>query len=336
MMRTIYILLFFLFTTFIVGQEEFRVAFYNTENLYDTIRNEKINDEDFTPQGNLHWGTYRYQQKTESIAQVLTSLGDSYPPALIGMCEVENESVVKDLLATNHMQKHNYKYAMTKSQDARGSNIVLLYQRDQFRLISKRTYRPKLDNLATTRDLLHITGEVVSGDTLDVFVCHFPSRWGGVKKSELQRLSVAALLSKMINKVLQQRADAKILIMGDFNDVPDGNVYKAIESQVSLNNKSKLVNLMTEIDNDSIKSYYYQGKWLFYDQFIISQNLLDKQSSCHINPPRPFVFAPSYMMDIDDKYKNKKPFRTFSGWKYLEGYSDHLPIYINLFIKENF
>ena len=346
-MRTVTLLLLLNFCCSLLGQEEFRIAFYNTENLYDTIRNEKINDEDFTPEGHLHWNTHRYNQKIESIGQVLSSMGESYPPALIGLCEIENETVIKDLLSSRNMQAHNYKFTMTKSLDARGSNVALLYQRDQFRLITKRTYRPKLEDSATTRDILHVCGEVVSGDTLDVFVCHFPSRLGGQKKSEPNRISVASLLYKMVIKVQEQRAIPRIIIMGDFNDIPGGTVYQYLKCSKEANNSNLLVSLIDDrqnsngIPNDKetdeegkIKSYYYQGKWYYYDHFLVSRNLMDRHSTCFVDSKSASVYAPDFILETDDKYKKKKPLRAFLGWKYLGGYSDHLPIYINLQIKE--
>ena len=332
-MRFLFVLFLLFYSSCLIGQEEFRVVFYNTENLYDTIRNEKINDEEFTPSGYLHWSTYRYNRKIESTAQVLSSMGDSYPPTLIGLCEVENDNVVHDLLSSINMQRHNYRFVMTNSKDARGSNIAFLYQRDQFRLISKRTYRPKLEDLSTTRDILHVCGEVVSGDTLDIFICHFPSRLGGIKKSDSNRISVASSLYKEISKVLKNRSTPRIIIMGDFNDQPDGKVFQYLQDKAK-KEPNLFTNLMDCMKNDSVQSYYYQGKWLSYDQFIVSENMLDTKSNCYVNTQKAYVFSPNYLLDVDDKYNQKKPFRTFSGWTYLGGYSDHLPIYLNLFIKE--
>lgn len=215
-------LLLLLNSQWVFTQEPFRVMFYNVENLYDTINNPKTLDDDLTPTGNLHWGSYRYHKKIEDVSKAISSLGGKYPPALVGMCEIENSAVLKHLTQESSLAKHKYKYIITNSKDARGSNVALLYQRDQFRLIEKKSYTPIIDKeqQRKTRDILHIVGNIVNGDILDIFVCHYPSRTEGIAKSRPLRIEVSKLLKQKIDSIYKIRNTANIIIMGDFNDYP--------------------------------------------------------------------------------------------------------------------
>lgn len=328
------------FSQEITGQEFFRVMFYNVENLYDTIPNPKISDSEFTPHGNLHWNTVRYKKKIQGIAKTISSVGKDCPPALVGLCEVENKNVILDLINNAQLSKHKYKYVITNSKDLRGSNIALLYQRDQFKYISRNTYRPTLPGDLKTRDILHVVGEVVSGDTLDLFLVHFPSRIQGQQKTDKIRLQVANFLRKKIDNIIKIRVNPKIIVMGDFNDYPTNNslklglkTKKIDKSQISFD-PTLLYNMFEDKEDDEIKSYKYQGKWGYIDQILTNGCLLDSTSSCYTNIDDGHAYSADFLMDYDPKHGGQKPFRTYSGWTYLGGISDHLPIYIDLNIIE--
>lgn len=330
---------FLLIASYCSAQESFRVMFYNVENLYDTINNPQTLDDEFTPQGSHRWNTYRYQKKLEDVAKVISSLGSKQPPALAALCEVENATVLNDLTLKSALARHKYRYINSKSKDPRGSNVALLYQRDQFRLINHRSYTPKLKEGKATRDILHVTGLVVSGDTLDLFVCHFPSRSEGIAKSELNRIAVAQLLRKRIDLLLKQRTKAHIIIMGDFNDLPIDTSMKDVLKALPLTEEYKrdqLYNLFLSPEGDikKIKSYKHKGKWMYMDQLICNGLLFDKENSIHLTSNGAEVFHPDFLLEEDTKYGGHKPFRTYSGWSYLGGISDHLPIYLDLYIKE--
>lgn len=324
----------------IYGQEFFRVMFYNTENFYDTIPNPAVNDISFTPSGELHWNSFRYLKKVEDVSKVISSVGGKYPPAIVGLCEVENKTVLDDLVKNSSLSRHKYKYTMTNSKDARGSNVALLYQRDQFKYISKKTYRPKLDGMTNTRDILHVSGMLVSGDTLDIFVCHFPSRTQGVRKTEENRCKVADLLRKNIDKLEAKRVTPRIIVMGDFNDYPDDRSMKTHLKAERFPlagrkiNDLVLYNLFENKYSDTIQSYKYNGKWGYLDQFLVTGTLLNDNSTCYVHPKEAFVFSPDFLLTYDEKYGGYKPHRTYSGWTYLGGISDHLPIYFDLTISE--
>ena len=338
--RIIFFIILLLFSSgvCIIAQEKFRIMFYNPENLYDTQNNPDTNDDDLTPEGNLHWSGQRYWDKLKNVSKVIYAVGEDYPPALIGICEVENGSVLHYLTTQTSLQKDKYEYVITDSKDHRGSNIALLYQRDQMKLISKISYRPVIDSTKTTRDILHVTGRIVNGDLLDIFVCHFPSRSEGIKKSNPYRVICARLLKQKTDSLFRIRKNANIIIMGDFNDYPhNASLYedleaKSIEGNISVKG---LYNMFYHrLKEVGAGSYKYRGKWNFIDQFIVSGNLLNKVNRTSIKSKTAYIFKDGFLMEEDTKYGGQKPFRTYSGWKYLGGYSDHLPIYLDLLINE--
>ncbi|NDV94480.1 hypothetical protein D0T84_06030 [Dysgonomonas sp. 521] len=313
--------------------------FYNAENLYDIKDNPHTDDDDFTPDGQLHWTKFRYWQKLENVSKVISSVGEGYPPALVGLCEVENDSVLFDLTRKSSLQRHKYEYVITCSGDRRGSNIALLYQRDQMKMVSKKSYTPLSDNPAKpTRDILHVTGRVVNGGILDIFICHFPSRSEGIKKTRPYRIRCAGLLKQKADSIFRIRKQANIIIMGDFNDYPDDISMsqtlkgQSIESGIA---SRSLYNLFYhKIKEKDAGSYKYRGKWGFIDQFVVSGNLLDESRKVSVKDSAAHIFSAGFLLEKDnEKYGGQKPFRTYSGWKYLGGYSDHLPIYIDLLIK---
>lgn len=324
----------------IVAQEEFRIMFYNVENLFDTKDNPDTNDDDLTPDGQLHWTNYRYWKKQNDISKVISSVGGKYPPAIVGLCEIENDSVLFDLTRRTGLNRHKYEYIITDSKDSRGSNIALLYQRDQMKVITWKSYTPHIDAARTTRDILHVVGKVINGETLDVFVCHFPSRSEGIKKTRPYRIACAKLLKQKTDSLFRIRKRANIVIMGDFNDYPSDISLKEILSASPLKEKvdtKSLYNMFyhkSQVKNMNIASYKYRGKWNYIDQFIVSGNLLRNRGEVIIKNKEAYVYSADFLLQEDNKkYGGQKPFRTYSGWKYLGGFSDHLPIYIDLEIK---
>jgi len=325
----------------VVAQEKFRIMFYNVENMYDTKDNPKTNDDDLTPDGKLRWTSYRYWKKLNDISKVISSVGGKYSPALVGLCEVENDSVLYDLTRRTGLQHHRYEYIITDSKDLRGSNIALLYQRDQIKILSKTSYTPVIDSVKTTRDILHITGKVVNGEILDVFVCHFPSRSEGIKKSRPYRIECARLLKQKTDSLFDVRRRANIIIMGDFNDYPyDISLQDTLQAYgvYGKTEEKFLYNLFYHKSKEKkpdIASYKYRGKWNYIDQFIVSGNLLNPSSAISVKNNEAHVYTADFLLHDDNKkYGGQKPFRTYSGWKYLGGFSDHLPIYMDMKIKD--
>jgi predicted extracellular nuclease len=324
----------------IQGQTPFRVMFYNLENLFDTEDDPQTNDNEFTPEGVRHWTNTRYYTKINHLAKVITSIGEWDTPVLIGVCEVENEKGIDDLIAHSPLRKMQYRSVITHSKDARGIDVALLYQRDQFKYLyhdSIRIHFPD-NKKKRTRDVLHVTGEVLTGDTLDVFVCHFPSRRGGQIQSESSRFYVASVVKAKTDSLMQIRKNANILIMGDFNDEPsDNSLRKGLKANplpTDTIHRNALYNLFLSVEkNSDIGSYKFGGHWNFLDQIIVSGNLLIPNRPFHVLPETATIFQKLFLLTEDKASGGMRPKKTFSGYKYEEGYSDHLPVFVDFVIS---
>lgn len=338
-MRIILFLFFLPLFIFCKAQEPlpFRIMFYNVENLFDIEKDSCKQDDEFLPQSIRAWHNGRYKKKLANISRVITATGEWAPPAIVGLCEVENDRVLRDLTQYSPLKQHGYRYVMTDSPDARGIDVALLYQRDQFKLLEYQSIRIDLGNNRPTRDLLHVTGIISTADTLDIFVAHFPSRSQGQKATEPNRLKAATTLRSVVDSLFSLRTEPRIIIMGDLNDYPKNKAISQVLNAKAPTNKiadNKLYHLLADkTQNTDFGSHKYQGEWGLLDHFIVSGLFLNTYSTIYTNPENahisnlPFLFVP------DDKYGGKRPFRTYHGMKYEGGYSDHLPIYFDLIFK---
>ncbi len=318
-----------------LSQNPFRVMFYNVENLFDCQHDTLKNDYEFLPNSMRAWHYGRYKQKIANISKVITSVGEWTPPVLVGLCEVENDHVITDLVKYSPLKELDYRYVMTHSRDDRGIDVALLYQRGSFRLLAHDSIRiifPDKDR-RPTRDILHVTGLIATGDTLDVFVCHMPSRSGGEKESEQGRIFAATCLKHYTDSLFMIRIRPNLLIMGDFNDYPHNKaIAEILGAKAPLSNpcNNKLYNLLAEKENDhSFGSYKYQGEWNILDQLIVSGFLLTHQNGLSTSVDKADICRQPFLLEKDEKYSGIKPFRTYYGMKYQGGYSDHLPVYVD-------
>lgn len=312
----------------------FRVMSWNVENLFDTHHDSLKNDEEFLPEALRHWNYSRYKKKLDDIARVIVAVGEWNPPALVGLCEVENDTVLRDLTRRSPLKNLDYRYVMTNSPDQRGIDVALLYQRDLFKLLSYRSISiPSFKQHRPTRDLLHVSGLLLTGDTLDVFVCHLPSRSGGAKESEPYRLFAAQKLRTEVDSLLKGRFHPQLIIMGDFNDYPTNkSINKILEAEAppatSEVSPLKLYHLLArKAKSRDFGSYKYRGEWGLLDHLIVSGTLLDATKNFFTNEEKANVFQPSFLLIDDEKYGDKEPFRTYKGMRYQGGFSDHLPIF---------
>lgn len=312
----------------------FRVMSWNVENLFDTHHDSLKNDEEFLPEALRHWNYTRYKKKLDDIARVIVAVGEWNPPALVGLCEVENDTVLRDLTRRSPLKNLDYRYVMTNSPDQRGIDVALLYQRDLFKLLSYRSISiPSFKQHRPTRDLLHVSGLLLTGDTLDVFVCHLPSRSGGAKESEPYRLFAAQKLRTEVDSLLKGRLHPQLIIMGDFNDYPTNkSIKKILEAEAppatSEVSPLKLYHLLArKAKSRDYGSYKYRGEWGLLDHLIVSGTLLDATKNFFTSEEKANVFQPSFLLIDDEKYGDKEPFRTYKGMRYKGGFSDHLPIF---------
>lgn len=324
------------------GQEKkdtltFRIASYNVENLFDCRHDSLKNDYEFLPDAVRHWNYTKYKKKLDNIARVITAIGGWTPPALVALCEVENDSVMRDLTRYSALREADYRYVMTQSTDERGIDVALIYQRNLFKLISCQSLsvgKPQ-KNSRPTRDILHVSGLILSKDTLDVFVAHFPSRSGGAKESEPYRILAAQRLKEAADSISRIRNRAQIIILGDFNDYPNNkSVQQILKAEAppsvsdSLHNQNLYHLLARKADTQkNFGSYKFQGEWGLLDHIIVSGTLLQKDSPLHTDEANADIFRPPFLLTEDKKHGGKQPFRTYYGMKYQAGYSDHLPVW---------
>lgn len=317
-------------------RSDYRILFYNVENLFDTKDDSLKNDAEFLPQGQKYWTWKKYQDKCSKIAKVIMAAGGWELPEIIGLCEVENERTLNGILYATPLKKANYKIIHRESPDHRGIDVALFYQPDRFFPIDTTFLKLIYDGSdhSTTREILYVKGKTHTDDTLHLFVNHWPSRWGGQLESEYKRISAARLLRSKVDSLFYQCSKAKIIIMGDFNDYPNNkSLSKALNARVTIKNfkDDDLYNLASFLEkNSSIASHKYQGVWGMLDQFIVSGALMNANGILQTQPKNMHLFAPSYMLETDYSYKGRRPFRTYIGYKYHGGFSDHLPIYLDL------
>lgn len=315
---------------------DYRVMSYNVENLFDTKHDSLKNDNEYLPGGIRNWNYIRYQAKIYHIGQVVSAIGEWNPPVLIGLYEIENRHVLNDLV-NGPLQNLNYSIAHFPSPDLRGIDVGVLYNSDVFHLLKAEPHSINFPEnpVHKTRDILYICGTMPSGDTLHVFANHFPSRYRGELESEDSRIFVASVLRNLVDSILSQNSSAEILIMGDFNDYPDNNsirhILRALPSDSTMVYvDSALYNLTYKLNAEGkIGSYKHDGNWGMLDQLIVSGSLMNDSKKLQVKRSSINIFHPSWLLE-NDKSLGKKPKRTYVGMKYNEGYSDHLPVYLDL------
>ena len=311
-----------------------RLMFYNVENLFD-IKNDSLkNDEEFLPNQGKFWTQRKYYTKINQISKVITAVGKWNPPAIVGLCEIECRYALNTLTKYSSLKYLNYKIIHKESPDFRGIDVALLYLENKFYPISYKAIEINFPFAPekTTRDILYVKGMTKNKDTLHIFVNHWPSRWGGQLKSEIKRTYVASVLKKTTDSIFNTDIKAKIIIMGDLNDYP----YNKSLTEVLMANReftniksNELYNLSAYIqENTKIGTHKHQGVWGVLDQIIISGSLLNKKSSIYTSKENTHIFDADFLLSEDKSYLGKQPFRTYLGYKYIGGYSDHLPVYL--------
>lgn len=317
------------------NRRDYSVVFYNVENLFDTLDNPQINDDDFLPHGKLKWTQQRYQQKLSHLSSVLSSINSNDLPEIIGLCEVENRGVLEDLTHQKALRKGRYRIVHDDSPDYRGIDCALIYRPSKFKYISHNTIAVSISESYKTRDILYTKGIVGRRDTLHIFVNHWPSRRGGLTKSEPNRIIAARHLRGAVDSIMNINSNSNIIIMGDFNDQPSNKSVHKVLNAVDPNQTiegTALVNLMYPPHNRGLGSYNYRGNWNMLDNMIVSRNLLTKKRGYHVYPQEGHIYSPHWI-SYQKKSQQWAPSRTYSGKRYFGGYSDHYPVYFKLIKK---
>ncbi len=296
-------------------QRSFSFAFYNVENLFDTIDNPHTSDNEFLPGGRRQWTTVQYQHKLYQVARVILALNEWEGPDLIGLAEIESRQVLEDLVEQTNLNKFDYGIIHKESRDVRGIDVAVLYKKNRVKVIESMFWevRDSLDGRFRTRDILAARVQV-NRDTCLFVVNHWPSRRGGRKKSEIKRIKTSNVLLDVLETEMKTAPKRKFIVTGDFNDSP-------ADTSLQMLKQKELINLMDGMSRGTLK---YRGKWNVFDQFLVSKGVLDE------NFVSMAVLEEGWLFTIDKDYGGNKPFRSFKGLEYIGGYSDHLPVKVEL------
>ena len=313
----------------------YAIAFYNLENLFDTINNNGNYDLEFSPVGDKKWDGKKYHAKLENLAKVLSLLAkETCPlgPAVIGVSEVENRSVLEDLVKTGDLASMNLSIVHYDSPDLRGIDVALLYNPKLFTVTSSKPYRLTLPNKPNyrTRDQLLVSG-LLGGERFHFIVNHWPSRRNGEKSSRYLRVAAAELCKHIADSIRAADPEAKVVIMGDLNDDPaNASVKKTLDAKGKIKDVKPegLFNPMVTLRDAGVGTLGYQGSWNIFDQIIISGNMVGKDKST-FQFWKAEIFNRDFLMEQTGKYKGY-PLRTFSDNTFINGYSDHFPVLIYL------
>jgi endonuclease/exonuclease/phosphatase family metal-dependent hydrolase len=299
-----------------LGQKQIRVMTYNVENLFDTVDDPEINDEDFLPNSPRRWTQERYERKLRGVARVISSAGEWDVPAIVGLCEVENDSVMHQLLRNTPLSSHPYRYCLSSKSDGRGIRVALLYRHDIFELISQRSISvPVPRNSLPTRNILHVWLRTPGGDTLDIAVCHFPSMSGS--GHDRLRTSAAKTLNKLCDSIAHTRAQPHIIVMGDFN---------AHRGSSEMKQAAGTTLCLLPLANSDYGSYKYRGAWEQIDHILVYCPMQNEQSAISLVRGSVRVYHPSFLLTTRRSARGARPLRTYGGSYYEGGISDHLPV----------
>lgn len=309
------------------------IAFYNVENLFDTIDSPGIRDQEYTPEGSKQWDSEKYWDKIEKLARVIAEIGTELTPdgpAIIGLSEVENKLVLHDLVNDPQIRNRAYRIVHYDSPDRRGVDVALIYQPKYFTYQSSKPYLfvPEGRDDFFSRDVLLVSG-LFRGEPMHILVNHWPSRRGGERRSRPLRNAAAELNRHIVDSLMQADPEAHIMVMGDFNDDPINESMK-VHLRTGWDRKKlkegELYNPFYDFYRRGIGTLAWRDSWNLFDMIVMNQTLLTEDKSTYTFM-RAGVFNKRYLVQPEGRFAGY-PFRTHAGDTYLGGYSDHFPVYI--------
>lgn len=315
------------------------VGFYNVENLFDTEDDAFTFDDDKTPTGKDAWDKEKYEEKLANLAKVINDIGretTGNPPVIIGLCEVENEKVLEDLVNQEEISSYDFGIIHFDSPDRRGIDVALLYRRSLFKPLDSESRRLLLyennnpSKREFTRDQLVVSG-MMDGEKINFIVNHWPSRSGGEAKSRYKRQKASELNRKIIDSLYELDPYAKIISMGDFNDDPKSPSIKKVlstKAEVDETGFQEFYNPMENMLKKGMGSLAYQDSWNLFDQLLVSSSLLSRDTEAY-SFYKAGIFNKDYLITSAGQYKGY-PFRSYGYSGYQGGYSDHFPVYLFL------
>lgn len=320
-----------------ISGNEFTFMFYNTENFFDCENDSISNDEEFTADADRRWTPARLHSKAERLAKVILAAGKWNAPIAVGLCEVEDLKVLELLTRNEPLSKFHYKIVHKDSPDQRGIDVALIYRSELFRPFDYQAI-PVIDpqdNSFKTRDILQVSGVLNGCDTLHLFVNHWPSRYGGIMGTKRYRNLAAETLKKSIQSIFARFPNAKIICMGDFNDTPaDDSLFKTVDAKKSDNPElnGEMINLSFGWMANDIQTIKSKFTWEVFDQLIVSDYFLMPNPCFGFRKAE--IFSPGFLLEPDTKFGGLKLRRTYVGYKYQEGFSDHLPVLLRVQLQD--
>lgn len=314
---------------------EITIAFYNVENLYDTVDDPGVKDGDFTPEGELEWTIDRYEAKLDRVAEVLFGCGtNGRPPSFVGLCEVEKGIILDDLKRRKGLSDEPFDWIHLNTRDVRGIDVALMYNRNFFRVEGHAAlnFEELTGETFGARDILHVWGHLKTGnqDRMHFFVNHWPSRHAGEEVSRYKRLAAATKLREAVDRVFTEEPEAHVIIMGDFNDEPgDETLHKVLGAYEQSLEPHHLVNLGWKPKKRGKGTVHHDGEWYMFDSIIVSTSLL-KEPPPFVKRNELYIYDEGETVFREPREKEGKPNRTYVGKKYKGGYSDHLAVYCRL------
>lgn len=302
-----------------------KIMFYNVENLLDPLDDPATADDEFLPEGMRNWTEKRFIQKIDNIAKVIVAAGAWEPVDLIGLCEVENLYVLERLVTHPLLKSSGYGIIHKESPDHRGMDVALLYRRSVFfpQYYSALPIREKTGEILPTREILHVEGKFAGGQVYHLFINHWPSRYGGLMETRENRILAASCLKQLTDSLQKMDDKSNIICMGDFNDQPqDESLSETLGASLIREGSSTLVNLSADWAKEKIGTIKHEHEWAIFDQFIVTENL---RARCDA-----FIYSEKFLLEEDRRFSGFKPFRTYVGFKYNGGFSDHLPVLLKL------
>ena len=339
--------------------EPIRIAFWNMENFFDPFVDSTKTYNAFTEDGMQHWTKSRFYRKRNNMYKAILAMSENRPLGILGMCEVENDYVLSALFEQTPLKKHNYRWVLYEGPDKRGIDPAIVYSLDHFQLVESAVfpyYNPE-DTAYHSRDILYakfvavkskvpepavpeanrrVEGPIYIADTIHVFVNHWPSRYSGELETVGSRSCSAAILRAKVDSIMAAAPEGyqpKVIMMGDLNDCPtDPSVYDVLRARhPSELEEGCLINLFWKNDGLGFEgTLKHQTDWQIFDQIIVTLGLYGDREGLHYQESSARIFHADFMLEDDEVYHGKKLFRTYIGPRYFGGFSDHLPVYIDL------
>lgn len=321
------------------AQKPYKVVFYNFENLFDTINDPGVSDEEFTPEGPKKWNTVKYEKKLANLDRVLFDIAseDRDFPIVIGVSEIENRSVMEDVIAQPKLAHGNYRIVHFDSPDARGVDVAFFYRPDVFKLEGSKAHRFVMPGMPDfkTRDFVTMWG-TIEGEPFFFVVNHWPSRLGGKEASSPKREEAARQVKHIIDSVMAANPATKAVVMGDLNDdATDRSVVEGLCAKGKIKDvkPGEMFNPFIALLKAGYGTLAYRDEWNLFDNIVVSENLATGSTGqLKILPVKETkfyggIFRRPYMLQKDGQYKGY-PLRTFVGNDFQGGFSDHFPVYI--------